>query len=74
MDVTTLNTGKSSFFGSKTADQRSGEMQKKTVFTEICSKILAFLRFFAAKTLKMTISTNVWSAQHPNAGRNIQQV
>ena len=21
----------------------------------------------------MTISTNVWSAQHPNAGRNIQQ-
>ena len=22
----------------------------------------------------MTISTSVWSAQHPNAGRNIQQV
>ena len=21
----------------------------------------------------MTISTSVWSAQHPNAGRNIQQ-
>ena len=23
--------------------------------------------------LKMTISTSVWSVQHPNAGRNIQQ-
>ena len=61
---------KAHFFGSKTADQRFGEMQKKTVF---CCKILAFLRFFAAKTLKKTISTSVWSAQHPNAGRNIQQ-
>ena len=28
---------------------------------------------FAAKTLKMPISTSVWSAHHPNAGRNIQQ-
>ena len=28
----------------------------------------------AAKTLKMTISTSVWGAQHPNAGRNIQQI
>ena len=24
--------------------------------------------FFAAKMLKMTISTSVWSEQHPNAG------
>ena len=29
--------------------------------------------FFAEKTLKMTISTSVWSVQHPNASRNIQQ-
>ena len=34
--------------------------------------ISCFFRFFAAKTLKMTISTSVWSAQHPNAGQNIQ--
>ena len=58
-----------SFFGSKTADQRFGEMQKKPVF---CCKIFAFLRFFAQKTLKMSILTSIWSAQHPNAGRNIQ--
>ena len=25
------------------------------------------------KMLKMTILTRVWSAQHPNAGRNIQK-
>ena len=30
---------------------------------------LLVLSFFS----KMTISTSVWSAQHPNAGRNIQQ-
>ena len=27
-----------------------------------------------AKTLKKTILTSVWSAQHPNAGRNIQHL
>ena len=39
-------------------------------------QISCFFRFFAAfaaKTLKMTISTSIWSAQHPNAGQNIQQ-
>ena len=29
--------------------------------------------FLAQKMLKMTVSTSVWSAQHPIAGRNIQQ-
>ena len=24
--------------------------------------------------LKMTISTSIWSAQHPNAGQNIQHI
>ena len=43
-------------------------------FAKICCKFLAFFSFFAEKTLKMTISTSVWSAQHPNAGRNIQQL
>ena len=35
-------------------------------------QISCFFRFFAAKTLKMVISTSVWSAWHPNAGQNIQ--
>ena len=62
-----------SFFSLKTSvDQRFGEMQKKLFFAEFCCKILAFLRFFAAKMLKMTILTSVWHAQHPNAGQNIQ--
>ena len=40
------------FLGSKTGDQRFGEMQKKQFFTEICCKILAFLRFFQQKCWK----------------------
>ena len=31
-----------------------------------------FFSFLAQKMLKMTISTSVWGAQHPSAGRNIQ--
>ena len=37
-------------------------------------KFVAFLRLFEQKTLKMTISTSVWSAQHPNNGLNIQHM
>ena len=48
--------------------------KKKLFLAEICCKFLAFFWVFAAKMLKMTISTSVWSAQHPNAGRNIQQL
>ena len=33
---------KAHFLGSKTADQRFGEMKKKLFFTEFCFKILAF--------------------------------
>ena len=43
-------------------------------FATIRFKFLAFLSFFAAKTLKMNISTSVWSAQHPHAGWNIQHL
>ena len=35
-------------------------------------KFLAFLSFLPLKTQKITISTSVWSAQHPKAGQNIQ--
>ena len=36
-------------------------------------QIFCFFCFFAAKMLKMTFSTSLWSPQHPNAGRNMQQ-
>ena len=47
--------------------------KKSCFFAKICCKFLAFLIFFAEKMLKMTISTSIWGAQHPNSGRNIQQ-
>ena len=59
------------FFGSKTVDQRSGANAKKPVFCWNLLQVSCFFRFFAQKTLKMTISTSVWRAQHLNAGRNI---
>ena len=37
-------------------------------------KFSANFLLFCRKTLKMTISTSIWGAQHPNAGRNLQQV
>ena len=33
-----------------------------------------YVSFLAQKMQKMTISTSIWSAQHPKAGRNTQQV
>ena len=66
---------KAHFFGSKTVDQHSGAIKKTRFLLKFAAnllKFLAFFRFFAAKTLKITISTSVWRAQHPNAGRNIQ--
>ena len=35
---------------------------------------LPFFSFLAQKMLTKHISTNIWSAQYPNAGQNIQQV
>ena len=61
---------KANFWGNKTVDQRSGANLTKRVLGKILLQISCF---FAQKTLKMTISTSVWSAQHPNAGPNIQQ-
>ena len=43
-------------------------------FAKFCCTFLAFVGFLAQKTLKMTKSTSIWSAQHPNAGRNIQHL
>ena len=39
---------------------------------KFCCKFFAFLSFLPLKTLKKTISTSIWSAQHPNTGKNIQ--
>ena len=38
------------------------------------SKAISCLAFLAQKILQMTISTSVWSAQHPNDGQNIQHL
>ena len=47
------------FYSQKTVDQCFGANLKKPVFCKKnCCKFLTFLRFFAAKTLKMTISTS----------------
>ena len=48
---------KAYFFGSKTADQRFDEMQKKLFFTEICCKILVFFKVFSSKNAG-------WNIQH----------
>ena len=58
---------KANFFGNKTVDQHSGANLKNVFFAKFSCKFLAFLSFLAQKTLKMTISTSIWSAQHPNA-------
>ena len=34
----------------------------------------AFFKFISTKKLKMHISTSIWSAQYPNADRNIQHI
>ena len=54
-------------------DQKWPSDQKKKKF--ICQPPVTFYKasvFFADKMQKMTISTSVWSAQHPNTGQNIQ--
>ena len=65
---------KAHFLGIKQSTSVLVQIKKNLFFAQICCKFLAFLRFFAAKTLKMSISTSVWSAQHPNAGRSIQHM
>ena len=37
-------------------------------------QISSFFSFLPQKTLKMTILTSVWSAQHPNPGQTIQHL
>ena len=44
----------------------------KTCFLQNLAGNFLLFWLFVQKTLKMTISTSVWSAQQPNTGRNIQ--
>ena len=60
--------------GIKTVDQRFSANSKKHVFAKFSCKFLAFYSFLQLKMMKITISTSVWGAQHPNAGQNIQQL
>ena len=61
-----------SFLGIKQLTSVLVQTLKKHVFSKICCKFLAFFSFFAEKMLKMTISTSVWSVEHPNTGQNVQ--
>ena len=47
---------------------------KKTCFLQNFASNFLLSLAFSKKTSKMTISTSVWSAQHPNSGWNIQQM
>ena len=62
------------FSGNKTLHQHFGANLKNPFFVKNLQQISYFLHFFsflAQTTLKMHISTSVWSAQHPNACQNI---
>ena len=48
--------------------------QNDCFLQKIWCKFLAFFKKKQVKTLKIVISTSFWSAQHPNTGRNIQQL
>ena len=62
------------FWGNKTLNQRFGANFKIPVFWRILLQISYLFCFLPLKTLKMTILTSVWHAQHPNTGWNIQQL
>ena len=48
----------------------------KKCFTKFCLPLFVFLifRLFCAKRLKKHILTSLWRVQHPNPGRNKQQL
>ena len=63
------------FSGNKTLYKHSGAI--KNIFLLMLHQFSCFFfsifDFWAQKTLKKHILTSVWSVQHQNAGRNIQQ-
>ena len=50
------------------------QTQKTCFLQNFAANFVLSFRFLTQKMLKMTISTSVWSAHHPNAGQNIQQL
>ena len=61
------------FFGNKTVNQHFGANLKKRVFCKILLQISCFLKLFSTKNAENDYFDQIWSAQHPNAGQNIQQ-
>ena len=64
------------FSGNKILDQPLVANSKEHIFPLILPKFFAFSSFsaFQSKNLETQIWTRVWSAQHPNAGQNIQHL
>ena len=66
---------KAIFLGIKQSTSALVQTLKKRGFYKNLLQISCFFfSFFAEKTLKMTISTSIWGAQHLNAGLNIQHL
>ena len=65
---------KAVFLGIKQSTSVLVQTQKNVSFAKCCCKFLAFFCFLPLIMLKMTISTSVWVAQHPNAVQNLQQL
>ena len=58
----------------KKAKKFAAKFYKKTLFLKFAPKRWSkFFQLFSFKNVKNHILTSVWRAQHPNAGRNIQQ-
>ena len=56
------------FWGIRQSTSVLVHTQKNHFFAWFCNKILLFWSILAQKML------SIWSVQHPNAGRNIQQI
>ena len=76
-DKTCVFRRKNLIFVIKTLHQRFGANLKTHILLNFAANFLLFCIFFsfsAQKTSKIKILTSIWSALHPNTGRNIQQV
>ena len=66
---------KNLFCGNITLDQHFFANLKKLLFAKLWTNFLLFLflSFLAQNMFNKPFSNGIWSAQHPNAGQNIQQ-
>ena len=63
---------KAIFLGIKHSTSVLVQTEKNNVFLLDFESNFCIVKLLSKKTLKMTISTSIWGAQNPNAGRNIQ--